>query len=286
MVSSTPSASVQPAFATPAAATSADYVSPDLLLINVTAASEKKARLSTGKMLVRGFLSGALLGFATAFAFKVSAGLPENVAALASGLVFPVGFAMIVILSLELATGSFGILPVGLTQGKITWPQMLRNWGWVYLGNFIGSIVFGFLFVIAITEIFHQGPGAVGDKIIAVAQSKTTAYELAGAAGWITAVVKGVLCNWMVAFGTILGLSSTSSLGKISSIWLPISIFFALGLEHSIVNMFVIPSAMMLGSDISVAQWLIWNQIPVTLGNIIGGAFFAGMLFYWSNKDS
>ncbi|MDP4015489.1 MAG: formate/nitrite transporter family protein [Candidatus Nanopelagicales bacterium] len=265
--------------------TSADYVPPADLLKSVTEASQKKVALSPGKMLVRGFLSGAFLAFATAFAFKVSAGLPENVAALVSSLVFPVGFAMIVILSLELATGSFGVLPVGLAQRKITLSGMLRNWGWVYVANFIGSLVCGFLIVIALTEAFTHGPSALGDKIIAVSESKTLLYEQAGALGWLTAVVKGILCNWMVAFGTILGLSSTSSIGKIASIWLPISTFFALGLEHSIVNMFLIPSAMMMGADISTTQWLVWNQIPVTLGNLIGGAFFTGLFFYWSSKE-
>lgn len=265
--------------------TSGDYVPPDQLLTIVTAASQKKVALPASKMLVKGFLSGAFLAFATFLAFKVSAGLPENMAALVSGAVFPVGFAMIVIFNLELATGSFGVLPVGLIQGKITWKGMLRNWGWVYLANFIGSVFCGFLFVIVLTEAFTQGPVALSDKIVAVAQAKTLGYEHAGFMGWVTAAVKGLLCNWMVAVGTIIGMSSTSSIGKITSIWLPVSTFFALGLEHSIVNMTVIPSAMMLGADISVSDWLVWNQIPVTLGNIVGGALFAGLPFYWSNKE-
>ena len=87
----------------------------------------------------------------------------------------------------------------------------------------------------------------------------------------------------MVALGSVLGMSSTSSIGKIVSIWLPISIFFALSLEHSIVNMFVIPSAMMLGADISLDQWLLWNQIPVTLGNIIGGSVLTGLMLHYAH---
>jgi formate/nitrite transporter FocA (FNT family) len=87
----------------------------------------------------------------------------------------------------------------------------------------------------------------------------------------------------MVALGTMLALSSTASTGKIASIWLPVSTFFALALEHSIVNMFVIPTAMMLGADITPAQWLVWNQIPVTLGNIVGGAVLTGLLLHCCN---
>jgi formate/nitrite transporter FocA (FNT family) len=100
----------------------------------------------------------------------------------------------------------------------------------------------------------------------------------------LTAFVKGVLCNWMVALGTVLALSSTSSMGKIAAVWLPVSTFFALALEHSVVNMFVIPTAMMLGADISVGQWLLWNQLPVTLGNLVGGAVLTGLLLHFANR--
>ena len=260
-----------------------DYVAPQRLMEEVEAASVKKAALSTRAMLLKGFLSGALLAYATSLAFKASEGFATGAAALISGAVFPVGFAMIVLLGLELATGNFAILPVGIVRGKTTYADMLRNWGWVYLGNFFGCIFVGFLFAVMLTEGFIQGAGPLGAKIIAVAQSKTLVYEHAGAAGWLTAFVKGILCNWMVALGTVLGLSSTSTTGKIAAIWLPVATFFALALEHSVVNMFVIPTAIMLGADISATQWLFWNQFPVTLGNIVGGALLTGLLLHYCN---
>jgi formate transporter len=262
-----------------------DYVAPQRLMEEVEAASVKKAALSTRAMLLKGFLSGALLAYATSLAFKASEGFTTGAAALISGAVFPVGFAMIVLLGLELATGNFAILPVGIVRGKTTYADMLRNWGWVYLGNFFGCIFVGFLFAVMLTEGFIQGAGPLGAKIIAVAQSKTLVYEHAGAAGWLTAFVKGILCNWMVALGTVLGLSSTSTTGKIAAIWLPVATFFALALEHSVVNMFVIPTAIMLGADISATQWLFWNQLPVTLGNIVGGALLTGLLLHYCNAS-
>lgn len=261
-----------------------DHVAPLKLMEEVESAAKKKAGLSTQAMLLKGFLSGALLAYATAFAFKASDGLPGGAAALVAGAVFPVGFAMIILLGLELATGNFAVLPVGIVRGKTTWSQMLRNWGWVYLGNFLGCVFVGFLLALALTEAFIQDAGPLGAKIIAVAQSKTLVYEHAGANGWLTAFVKGILCNWMVALGTILGMSSSSSTGKIASIWLPVSTFFALALEHSVVNMFVMPTAIILGADITVTQWLVWNQIPVTLGNIVGGAILTGLLLHYCNK--
>lgn len=263
-----------------------DYHPPLKLMEEVEAASKKKAGLDVGTMLVKGFLSGALLAYGTALAFKVSAGLPENIAALVSGAVFPVGFAMIILLGMELATGNFAVLPVGVLRGKTTLDKLLRNWVWVYVGNFFGCVFVGFLLAIALTEAFLEGHGALGDKIIAVATSKTLVYEHAGANGWLTAFVKGILCNWMVAMGTVLGMISTSATGKVVAIWLPVSTFFALAFEHSIVNMFVMPTAILLGADITVGQWLFWNQIPVTLGNIIGGTVFTGMLLHYVNKPA
>src|SRR5687768_2234386 len=263
-----------------------DYHPPLKLMEEVEAASKKKAGLDVGKMLVKGFLSGALLAYGTALAFKVSTGFTEGAAALVSGAVFPVGFAMIILLGMELATGNFAVLPVGVVRGKVTVGQMLRNWSWVYVGNFFGCTFVGFLLAIALTEAFIEGHGALGDKIIAVAISKTLVYEHAGANGWLTAFVKGILCNWMVALGTILGMISTSAFGKISSIWLPVSTFFALAFGHSIVNMFVMPTAMLRGADITVGQWLFWNQIPVALGNNVGGAVLTGLLLHYCSKPS
>lgn len=263
-----------------------DYHPPLKLMEEVEAASKKKAGLDVGTMLVKGFMSGALLAYGTALAFKVSAGLPENLAALVSGAVFPVGFAMIILLGMELATGNFAVLPVGVLRGKTTLDKLLRNWTWVYIGNFFGCVFVGFLLAIALTEAFLEGHGALGDKIIAVAISKTLVYEHAGANGWLTAFVKGILCNWMVAMGTVLGMISTSATGKVVAIWLPVSTFFALAFEHSIVNMFVMPTAILLGADITVGQWLFWNQIPVTLGNIVGGAVLTGMVLHYVNKPA
>ena len=263
-----------------------DHVAPLKLMEEVEAASCKKAALTVNCMLLKGFMSGALLAYATALAFRVTEGLPGGPAALVAGAVFPVGFAMIVLLGMELATGNFAVLAFGVARGRTQPAAMLRNWGWVYLGNFIGSLFVGGLIAVALTGAFSHGAGALGDKIASVAEAKTLAYAHDGAHGWVTALVKGILCNWMVALGTVLGLSSTSSAGKVVSVWLPVATFFSLGYEHSIVNMFIIPIGMLLGAEVSVGQWLFWNQIPVTLGNIIGGSLLTGMLLHHCNRPA
>ena len=112
------------------------------------------------------------------------------------------------------------------------------------------------------------------------AQKKTLAYMAMGGKGWMTAVVKGILCNWMVTLGAVLALVSRSTFGKVVAMWLPIMMFFALGYEHSIVNMYVIPAGRMLGAPISMGKWWLWNQIPVTLGNIFAGVVLTAWAFY------
>jgi formate/nitrite transporter FocA (FNT family) len=100
----------------------------------------------------------------------------------------------------------------------------------------------------------------------------------------VTAFVKAMLCNWLVCMGVVMAMTSSSTLGKIVGAWLPISVFFAQGFEHSVVNMFIIPTGMLMGAKITVAEWWIWNQIPVTLGNAVGGFIFTGLALYLTHK--
>ena len=142
------------------------------------------------------------------------------------------------------------------------------------------------MFYLAITNFGTTDGGPVGEQIRHLAEKKTLAYMAIGASGWSTALVKGILCNWMVTLGAMLAFVSRSTVGKIAAMWLPITIFFAHGYEHSIVNMFVIPTAMLLRAPISMTDWWFWNQIPVTIGNIIGGAVFTGLALYVTHHRS
>ena len=254
-----------------------DYVTPPEIVSEAMKLATKKAGLSIRDLLVRGILAGAFLGYATSLALViVSQGLPGIVGA----ALFPVGFVMLVLLGLELATGNFALLPPALMAGEVSFARLLRNWGWVYLGNLIGSVVYAALFYVAITNGGSSSGGALGDQLRLLAQKKTLAYAALGGSGWATAFVKGILCNWMVTLGVVLALASRSTIGKIAAMWLPIMTFFAHGYEHSIVNMFIIPAAMMLKAPVSFRSWWLWNQIPVTLGNIVSGALFTGIALY------
>jgi formate/nitrite transporter len=239
--------------------------------------AKRKSDLPVRDMLIRGILAGAFLGYATSLVFVVlSQGLPPIVGA----ILFPVGFVILVLLGLELVTGNFALLPAGVMAGSVRFTRLLRNWGWVYLGNMIGSVLYAALFYLAITNWRTGNGGAIAELLKQAAQKKTLAYVALGPSGWATAMVKAILCNWMVTIGAVLALASRSTVGKIAAMWLPIMTFFALGFEHSVVNMFLIPSGMMLGAPISVGQALLWNLLPVTIGNLVAGTLFTGIALY------
>jgi len=256
-----------------------DYVVPGEVVSDALSAAVKKAGLPARDMLIRGALSGAFLGYATSLVFvALSQGLP----ALVGAIIFPVGFVMLVLLGFELATGNFALLPAALMDQRISGRAMLRNWAWVYVGNLIGSVLYALLFYVAITSFGANNGAALGDQVRKVAQAKTVGYAALGMGGWGTAFVKAMLCNWMVTVGTILAFISRSTIGKIAAMWLPITIFFAHGYEHSIVNMFIIPAGIFLGAPVSLRQWWWWNQVPVTLGNLLAGALLTGLALWYT----
>jgi formate/nitrite transporter len=258
-----------------------DSLSPSEIAQAMVDLGATKAGHKISDLLIRGMLAGALLAFATCLA--LDGALQTNVP-LVGALIFPVGFAMIVILGLELLTGNFGLVPLAALAHRATVGQVLANWFWVFVGNLLGSLVFAGLFYVVLTDVGNAGAGALGDHIRALAEAKTVAYEPYGYDGLVTGFVKAMLCNWMVCLGVVMGTSSRSVPGRVLGCWLPIFAFFALGFEHCVVNMFVIPMGMMLGAKISFADWWYWNQIPVTLGNIVGGFLFTGLPLYWTYR--
>jgi formate transporter len=254
-----------------------DYVTPHDTIHEAALIAVRKASLPRKQMLLRGALAGGILAYATSLALVITAqGLPPLVAAVC----FPAGFVVLVLLGLELATGNFALLPIGYLDHRVRGIEVARSWTWVYVGNLLGSAAYAVLFFLAITSFGASNGGALGDQVRKIAQAKTLAYQALGASGWATAFVKALLCNWMVTLGALLALMSRSTLGKIVAMWLPIAMFFAQGYEHSIVNMFVIPAGMLLGAPVPMSTWWVWNQIPVTLGNIVAGVFFTGVALY------
>src|SRR5947209_19289196 len=260
-----------------------DYIKPAEVAAAMVETGRRKLALPTYDLMIRGALAGAILGVATSLAFTgaVSTGQP-----LVGALIFPVGLIIIVLLALELVTGSFALLPLPWLDRDASGAAVMTNWSWVFLANLIGSVVYGALLAIALTDMGAIAPSGVAAFIIKVAEAKTTGYAAFGIAGMVTVFVKAILCNWMVCLAVVLAMATNSTLGKIAAAYMPILVFFAQGFEHSVVNMFIIPTGMMLGAKVTVADWWLWNQIPVTLGNLVGGFVFTGLAIYTTYKPA
>ena len=252
------------------------YVKPEAVLDQMVTLGSVKGQLPVKDLLVRGILAGSLLGFATTLAFT---GTLQTKVGLVGALIFPVGFVMIVLLGLELVTGNFALLPLAACERRLGAGTLVANWSWVFVGNLIGSGFYALLFTLTLAP-----DSEMAKWLVTVAEAKTLAYAKLGATGMLIVVSKAMLCNWMVTLGVVMALTSQSTAGKIAAMWLPILTFFAQGFEHSVVNMFAIPAGMLLGARVSVADWWIWNQLPVTLGNLVAGMVLTGFALYATHR--
>ncbi|GAB4085610.1 formate/nitrite transporter family protein [Myceligenerans cantabricum] len=255
------------------------YVKPPDLVTELIAAGRSKVFLSTRETLVRAVMGGAILALAAAFAVTVSV-RAEN--PLAGAILFPVGFILLYLMGFDLLTGVFTLVPLAwLARAPgVSWPGMLRNWGLVFVGNFAGAFLVAVLMAIYFTYGFSVEPDEVGQAIGTIGEGRTVGYADHGAAGMLTLFVRGVLCNWMVSTGVVAAMISKSVMGKVITMWMPIMLFFYMGFEHSIVNMFLFPSGLMLGADFTVGDYLLWNEIPTVVGNLVGGFTFVGLTLY------
>jgi len=251
------------------------YVKPDTVVEQMIQAGAQKSRLPVRDLLVRGFLAGALLGFATTLAFTASL---QTRVGLVGALVFPVGFVMIVLLGMELVTGNFAVVPLAVREQRATVSALMSNWSWVFVGNLLGAMFYAVLFTLTLSP-----EADIVKQIVAVSEAKTLGYAKLGVHGLVIAVSKAILCNWMVTLGVVMALTSQSTGGKILAMWLPIMTFFAQGFEHSVVNMFVVPAGILLGAHVTMADWWLWSQIPVTLGNLLGGLVFTGLALHYTH---
>lgn len=209
--------------------------------------------------------------------------LPIGLLKWLGGLAFCLGLVLVVVAGAELFTGN-NLLVMAFVDGKISLRQLLNNWWLVYLGNFIGAL--GILLLIVLTGLWWQGDGALAAQTVAIADSKVNL-------SFWQAFSRGVLCNVLVCLAIWLTMAGRSVTDKILAVLLPISAFVALGFEHSVANMFVIPAGMVasnmqawqgmgisVSENLTVSGFLLGNLLPVTLGNLVGGSLLVG-LCYW-----
>lgn len=217
-------------------------------------------------------LAGAYIALGGALSIVVGFGCPEITATnpgiqrLLSGLVFPIGLMLVVILGADLFTGNNALLIPPALRGKISWSRVLGNWTFVWLGNFVGALA------VAWFLIYLAGVFAAPSYTTAVCNIAVTKASL----GFWPIFLKGIGANWCVCLAVWLALSGRRLGEKLLACEIPVLAFVALGFEHCVANMFFIPLGMMYGADLSVAD-LFANLIPATLGNIAGGALFVGL---------
>lgn len=255
------------------------YLVPSEFVTKMVDAGESKIFMSTRDTLIRSFMAGAILALAAVFAITIAV---QTGSPLIGAILFPVGFSMLYLMGFDLLTGVFVLTPLALIDKRpgVTVNGVLRNWGLVFMGNLGGALTVAFMMAFVFTYGFSIEPGAVGQKIAGIGEARTLGYAEYGTAGWFTIFIRGMLCNWMVSMGVVGAMISTSVSGKVIAMWMPIMLFFAMGFEHSVVNMFLFPSAMIMGGNFSVMDYLVWNEIPTVLGNLVGGLAFTGLTLY------
>ena len=223
--------------------------------------SKNKAALSPLKMVLLGMLAGIYIGFGCHVFVLATAAETTVLTKLIGAALFPVGLMMVIFCGAELFTGN-NLMTLAVMSGDISLKDMLRNWGLVYLGNFIGSVLLAFL--LAKSELYTDTAAA---RAIALASSKASMP-------FAEALIRGILCNILVVLACWFQAGAKEMAGKILAVWFTITLFVFAGFEHSVANMTYIPLGMFLGADVSVVSFLLGSLLPVTIGNLIGGALF------------
>lgn len=246
------------------------FLAPSEVAKAIIISSETKANLSTVRLLLLGIMAGLYIGFG-GFAYIIVSQTLGNIdmglAKFLGASVFPVGLMLVVLSGSELFTGN-NLMTMALMDKKISLKGLLRNWILVYISNLIGSVLLAL--IICKSNLVKAN---VLDFTLKLGLSKTTL-------GFQTALLRGFLCNILVVLSVWIAAEAQDIASRIFSIWFPIMLFVVSGYEHSVANMFFIPLAKFAGLNITWSNIWISNLIPVTLGNILGGAIVIPVVYY------
>ena len=254
-------------------------------------ASQAKSKWSVSQMLILGILAGAYIAFAGYLCTVVTQDMAKYMGVgftkFMGGAVFSVGLMLVVIAGAELFTGNC-MMPLGSLAGCTPLKGILRNWFWVYIANFIGSILIALL--IYNTGLWH---GPVGVNALKIAAGKMSLPMG-------QAFFRGLLCNWIVVLAVWMSMAATDVIGKIFACFFPIMLFVASGFEHSIANMYfmamglfvrgseaIVSAANLAPEKLASVTWggFIHNLVPVTIGNMVGGILFVAVFYFLVYKE-
>lgn len=258
------------------------YLEPSEFVTKMVDAGESKVLMSVKDTLIRSTMAGAILALAAVFAVTVSA---QTGSPLLGAVLFPIGFIMLYLMKFDLLTGVFTLTPLAWLDRRpgVTIKEVLRNWGYVFLGNFAGALAVAVIMSFVLTYGYNTDGGLIAERVGSIGEARTLGYQEHGLGGWMTIFVRGMLCNWMVSMGVVGAMISTSATGKATAMWMPIMLFFYMEFEHSIVNMFLFPFSMIMGGEFTITEYFIWNELPTVLGNLVGGLLFVGLPLYYTH---
>jgi len=260
-------------------------------------AGVEKVQKKVSSVLILSFLAGVFLAFAAEGSTMAAHNLLANPAAtglarVLTGAVFATGLMMILLAGGELFTGNT-LIVISALDRKVSVRQMLLNWLLVYIGNFTGGLFIAWL--MNLSGLFAASGGLLGGMVIKIAAGKVQLP-------FLTAFILGVMCNWLVCIAIWTSFASRGPAGKIMIVFFVISLFVISGFEHSIANMYYVPAGILAKqnpqwaamsqvsaeqlSDLNWINFVVKNLIPVTLGNIVGGAGMVGILFRIAFKEN
>ena len=249
-----------------------DAYSPRQIAERVERAGADKVRLPPLQTITLGVLAGAFVAFGAMYhALAVTdPGLGFGPSRLLGGLAFSLGLVLVVIAGAELFTGN-ALIVMAWVDGRVDLPELARNWGLVYLANLAGAV--GAAALVALADGLALGDGRLGETAAGIARAKV-------ALAWPTAFFRGILGNALVCLAVWLSFGARDVAGKILAVVFPVSAFVALGFEHSVANMYVIPLALLHGAGGVTLAGFLGNLVPVTVGNVVGGGVFVAGV-YW-----
>jgi formate/nitrite transporter len=245
--------------------------------ISNTAGAKNSANIVN--VILLSFLAGAYIAFGgllaeIASAGMLAAGAPVGLEKFVFGAVFPVGLIIVVLAGSELFTGNVMFMTIGVLDGSASVGGLAKNWVLSWIFNFVGALFVAF--VLAYMGGLFPADSAFATKATAVAAAKVKMP-------FAQAFIKAIGCNWLVCLAVWLANASDDIIGKIVGIWFPIMAFVTIGFEHSVANMFFIPLGMFLGAKgVTWSTIIVNNLIPVTIGNIIGGAVFVACIYWYT----
>ena len=256
-----------------------DAYAPAQIAMRVREVGVAKAAMPVLTMFALAVLAGAFIALGALF-YTVTmttgseAAVPFGLLRLAGGVAFSLGLVLVVVGGAELFTGN-NLIAMAWASGRVTTQQIMRNWGWVYLGNLVGAV--GTAALVWLAGIHSMGDGAVGETMVQIARSKIALDP-------VSVVARGVLCNVLVCLAVWLCMGARSVTDKILAILFPISAFVACGFEHSVANMYFLPIGVALAAGTSMpllAVEAFSNLVLVTIGNIFGGTVLVALV-YWT----